>query len=247
MSKAVAYQTQCDACPLRKRDVFHPIGDSELNFIAKFKTGELTVEAGSTIVLEENKSPHLYTILDGWAYRHKALEDGRRQILNFALPGDLIGLQMAILDEMEHTVTALTDTTLCVFQRDKVWTVFKEFPTLSFSMTWMAAREEQMLDGHVLSLGQRTALERTAYLILHLHDRAASVGYASNNVMQAPFTQGHLSEALGITPVHTSRTMRKLLDRKLFRWTDNGIQILDRDGLQKLASYERDNATRPLI
>ncbi len=81
----------------------------------------------------------------------------RRQVLNFALPGDLVGLQLAVLNEMQHTVTALTDTTLCVFQRDRVWSIFKDYPSLAFSMTWIAAREEQILDGHIISLGQRSA------------------------------------------------------------------------------------------
>ncbi len=241
-------QTKCEQCPLRLHDVFLKVDDEQLGFIARFKTGELVVDPGATILLEENNSPHLYTILDGWAFRHKQLEDGRRQILNFALPGDLIGLQAAILSEMQHSVTALTRATLCVFQRDKIWTLFQEFPELSFSMTWLAAREEQMLDGHLLSLGQRTALERTAYYILHLYDRAAALGLAGNNALCAPFSKGHLAEAMGITAVHASRTIRKLHERALIRWTDDTIIILDRDRLQALASFESDPAMRrPMI
>jgi len=248
MSEAIAFQTKCHACPLRQNSVFRPFEERELDFVATFKTGELTVEAGATIVLEENKSPHLYTILEGWAFRHKALADGRRQVLNFALPGDLVGLQLAILNEMQHTVTALTDTTLCVFQRDKVWKVFQEYPALAYSMTWMAAREEQMLEGHLLSLGRRTAVERLAALILHLYDRAVEVGYAGNLVLDAPFTQTHLSDTLGITPVHTSRTLKKLQDRKLIEWTRDRIRILDRDTMERIAAYERDDSLRrPLI
>lgn len=248
MPDTITFQTKCHACPLRKKQTFRPFEDKELNFVAKFKTGELKVEAGSTIVLEENKTPHLYTILEGWAFRHKSLPDGRRHVLNFALPGDLVGLQLAILNEMQHTVTALTDTTLCVFQRDKVWTVFKDYPALAYSMTWMASREEQMLDGHLLSLGQRSALERLAYLFLHLHDRAEAVGYASNHTFDAPFTQVHLAEALGITPVHTSRTVKKLQQQNLINWKKDRVQILNREKLEGIAAYERDDKTRrPLI
>jgi len=241
-------QTKCEICPLREKPSFRPFEEKELNFVAKFKTGELKVEAGATIVLEDNKTPHLYTILDGWAFRHKSLPDGRRHVLNFALPGDLVGLQLAILNEMQHTVTALTETTLCVFQRDKVWSVFKEYPALAYSMTWIASHEEQMVDGHLLSLGQRNALERLAYLLLHLHDRAEAVGYASNHSFDAPFTQAHLAEALGITPVHTSRTLKKLQDRNLINWKKDRLQILNRKDLETVAAYERDDKTpRPFI
>ncbi|MGF1475465.1 MAG: Crp/Fnr family transcriptional regulator [Geminicoccaceae bacterium] len=229
-------------------DVFRQFSEKEIQFVSKFKSGELVVDAGATIILEENASPHLYTILDGWAFRHKQLLDGRRQILNFALPGDLVGLQMALMDEMEHTVTALTRTTLCVFQRSKIWNVFKEFPDLSFSMTWLAAREEQMIDTHLLSVGQRSSLERAAHLILHLYDRAAHVGYAGDDTMATPFTQTHFSDALGITNVHTSRTIKKLQQSELITWANDRIEIRDRQGLERLAEYEQDvAATRPLI
>ena len=238
----------CTRCPLRERKSFRNLSDNELAFMGGFKRGELVVAPGATILLEDSASPHLYTILEGWAFRHKSLEDGRRQILNFALPGDLVGLQVAMTNEMQHTVTALTEARLCVFQRDKVWSVFRNHPELAFSMTWLAAHEEQLLDGHLLSVGQRSAIERAAYLILHLYERAETVGYAGNNALQAPFGQGHFADALGITPVHMNRTLRKLRERELIQWREESLVILDRPRLEALAAYERVESTpRPLI
>jgi CRP/FNR family transcriptional regulator, anaerobic regulatory protein len=238
----------CEHCPLRARPAFRALSPEELAFMHRFKRGELVVDPGATILLEESASPHLYTILEGWAFRHKAIADGRRQVLNFALPGDLVGLQIAIMNQMQHTVTALTRTRLCVFQRDKVWSLFNGHPALGFAMTWIASREEQLLDGHLLSVGQRTALERTANLVLHLYERAAAVGYAADDAMQAPFGQSHFADALGITPVHLSRTLRKLRDRGLLAWRDDTLSILDRPELERIAAYERiETEPRPLI
>ncbi len=238
----------CRQCPLRKLPVFRPFSPRELDFMSRFKTGELVVEAGATVLMEETASPHLFTVLDGWAYRHKQLEDGRRQVLNFSLPGDLVGLQSAVMNHIQHTVTALTRTTLCVFQRDRIWTIFTDFPELSFALTWLAAREEQLLDGHLLSLGQRTALERAAFLFLHLYDRAERVGYAADGQMRAPFTQVHLADALGITNVHFSRTLKKLQDDNLLRWSEGMIYLRDRVKIEAIASYEAPpDQTRPLI
>ncbi|NVK35138.1 MAG: Crp/Fnr family transcriptional regulator [Rhodobacteraceae bacterium] len=248
MPENTSFKTKCGSCPLRKMKTFRPLDEKELGFVSKFKTGELTVDAGATILLEGNKTPHLYTILEGWAFRHKSLANGQRQVLNFGLPGDLVGLQLAILDDIQHTVTALTKTTLCVFQRDKIWSVFKENPSLAYAMTWMASREEQMVDAHLLSLGQRNALARLSYLILYLHDRAEAVGYATNHSFNAPFTQAHFSDALGITPVHTSRTIKKLHEKNLINWKKDQIQILNREKLEKLAYYDQDiKLQRPLI
>jgi len=57
-----------------------------------------------------------------------------------------------------------------------------------------------------------------------------------------------LADALGITTVHLSRTLRRLRDRELVRWADDSIEILNRPELERLAAYERtEGARRPLI
>ena len=167
-----AQRTSCERCPLRKLEVFRQFTPKEFEFISSFKVGEFRAEAGTALLLAGNNSAHLYTMLSGWAFRSKELSDGRRQILNFAFPGDFIGLQSAVLDAMEHSVVALTDVVLCVFEREKLWRLFESHPGLGFDMTWLAAREERMLDEHLLSIGRRTALERTAYFLLHVYRRA---------------------------------------------------------------------------
>lgn len=66
-------------------------------FRLAFQDGELAVEGGSVILMEGSHSAHLYTVLQGWAFRYKTLEDGRRQILNYVMPGDLVGLQGTVM------------------------------------------------------------------------------------------------------------------------------------------------------
>ena len=145
----------CEKCPLRAVECLREFTSKELEFVSNFKSGELNVEAGTSILLQSTNSAHLYTVLSGWAFRYKTLPDGRRQILNYALPSDLLGLQGSVNDEMQHSVEALTDTTLCVFPREKLWALYTDYPTLAFDVTWLAAREEQMLDEGLLSVGHR--------------------------------------------------------------------------------------------
>ena len=113
-------KVDCDQCPLRARKALRDFSADELAFMREFKSGELNVEAGTTLLMQGTNSAHLYTILGGWAFRYKMLADGRRQILNYALLADFIGLQATVLDEMQHSVEVLTDTVLCVFPREKL-------------------------------------------------------------------------------------------------------------------------------
>jgi CRP/FNR family transcriptional regulator len=177
---------RCNACGLRKTGAFMPVNAEELLFIEAFRTGTTAVRAGGTILYEQKPNGKLFTLYSGWAFRYKTLSDGRRQILNFLLPGDFIGLQQKFADGAMHGIEAVTDTSLCVFPRDGLWELFRGFPNLGYDITWLAAREEGMVDDHLLTAGRRNATERVAMLLMHLFRRLERVGMAEGGVIDFP-------------------------------------------------------------
>ncbi|GHA17919.1 Crp/Fnr family transcriptional regulator [Devosia pacifica] len=238
----------CRECPLNLNPCFRSFTAEELAFMEDFKTGEILVGAGSTILSEGHLSPNLYTVLSGWAFRYKTLEDGRRQVLNYLLPGDLIGLQGTVMGEMEHSVEALTSITLCVFPRDRLMELYAKHPTLGFDVTWLSSREERMLDEHLLSLGRRSALERAAYLLAFLHARAGTTIYPSNSTNYIPITQTHVADTLGLSIVHTNKTIKRLMERGAIRWLGGACEVLDAEKLSKIAGWHGlDERVRPLL
>jgi CRP-like cAMP-binding protein len=238
----------CEKCPLRGRAIFRPFEKDELAFVSRFKTGELSVDRGATVLVEGTHSAHLYTVLIGWGFRYKLLPDGRRQILNYVMPGDLVGLQGSLMDEMSHSVEALSPMLLCVFERDQLLDLYRNHPGLAYDVTWLASREEQMLDENLLSVGRRTALERAAYLLAFIAGRAAAVGLGEKERAPIPITQQHVADTLGLSLVHTNKTIRKLADRKAIAWRDRGCEVRDLDALLRLARWEGlKEDPRPLI
>lgn len=238
----------CDRCPLRPRSALRNFSADELAFVKQFKVDELHVDPGVSFLREGTCSDYLYTVLNGWAFRYKMLEDGRRQILNYALPADLIGLQGMLMKEMEHSVEALTPLTLCVFPRAKMWELYSKLPSLAFDITWLAAREEQLIDQNLVSLGRRAALERTAYLLLHLFVRAGEAGLTKDDSVQFPFTQQHVADTLGMSLVHTNKTLKRLTASGTVRWKVRQFKVLDRTGLEQIAGDDgRQQRPRPFI
>jgi CRP-like cAMP-binding protein len=235
-------------CPLRPLRIFRDFEPEELEFVSRFKMGELSVEKGATVLVEGSHSAHLYTVLSGWGFRYKLLSDGRRQILNYLMPGDLIGLQGSLMGEMQHSVEALSPMLLCMFEREQLHELYRKHPGLGYDVTWIASHEERILDENLLSIGRRTALERAAYLLALLSSRARSVGLVERGAIIVPVTQQHVADTLGLSLVHTNKTIRKLMDRKLVRWREGGCEILDPEGLQDLARWEGLGETlRPLV
>jgi len=240
--------TPCEQCPLRRLPCLRPFTPQELEFVQRFKADELRVEQGASFLNEGQRSDYLYTVLEGWAFRYKMLDDGRRQVLNFALPGDMVGLQGAVMKEMEHSVEALTPLTLCVFPRKRLYELYSQFPTLAFDITWLAAREEQMLEDHMVSIGRRSALERVAHVLLHLYSRARELQLVQKNSVQLPLTQQHLADALGLSLVHTNKTLKRLLATKAIRWQGRQFEMLDMDAVAGLSGGDAPaSRSRPFI
>ncbi len=244
----IGRQYPCAQCPLRRLDTFREFTPKELAFIDGFKRGELVAEPGSAVLTEGSNSAHLYTVLSGWGFRYKLLEDGRRQILNLVMPGDFIGLQGSVLKEMQHSVEALSAMLLCVFERDRLWSLYANYPALAYDITWLAAREEQTLDEHLLSIGRRSALERLAYLLLFIFSRAKARQMTRKNTLVFPFTQQHIADTLGLSLVHTNKTLKRLSAMQVVHWHDRRFEIVDHDKLAEIAGWEPAPETvRPLI
>ena len=178
------------------------------------------------------------------------MSDGRRQILSFLLAGDFIGVQQKMGDAAAHGVDTLTDALFCVFRRDSLWEIHRRSPSMGFNVTWLTAHEESLVDDTLLSVGRRSAEERIASLLILLFKRAAAL-QADNGVSGVPFplTQQHIADGLGLSLVHTNKTLRKLEARGLHRIASGRLQLRDAKALGRLADLYGDGrpAQRPLI
>ncbi len=238
----------CTKCPLRAHPIFTPFSAQELSFMKVFKTGEMTVEAGTTLLLEGSNSPQLFTVLDGMGTRYKTLENGRRQVINFLFPGDFAGLQAGLMGEMKHSVQSSTRMTLCVFNRSDLWQLFRSHPERAYDLTWIAAVEEHFLGETIASLGQRDASQRISWALVRMYERLRAVGLGRNGAVPLPFRQQDLADALGLSLVHTNKTLKSLAARRLARWKDGMLSVLDPDKLAEIALVDHERPeTRPLM
>ena len=212
----------------------------ELEFMQRFKAGELTVEPGTPILMEGSNAPQLFTALSGMGIRDKMLANGERQVINFVFPGDFIGLQAGILGEMGHSVEARTPMRLCVFDRSEFWGFFKSHPSRAFDITWLAAVEEHFLGETLATVGQRSAIEAIAWALIKIFQRGESLNMVTNNCMELPYTQRDLADALGLSLVHTNKTLSKLKERQLVSWADRTLQINDLRPLAEIAMVSLD-------
>jgi CRP-like cAMP-binding protein len=241
-------QLPCYECALRACGLFKPITPEELSSINQLKREHLLVPAGGEIIHAGNEAPELYTLYTGWAFRFKTLPDGRRQILNFLLPGDLLGLQAAMFEAALHGIEALTEVQLCALPRREIWALFGNMPALAFDVTWLGSREESIVDENLTSAGRRTAAERVATLIVALYKRAKALGLVAGETFAFPLTQQHIADALGLSLVHTNKTLARLRRLGMYKRVNGMLTLTNPRALESVGQfYDQEISLRPLI
>jgi CRP-like cAMP-binding protein len=217
-------------------------------FINQIKREHLLMPAGAEIIRAGDPAPELYTLYAGWAFRFKKLPDGRRQILNFLLPGDLVGLQAAMFDAALHGVEALTEVQLCALPRRQVWVLFGKMPAIAFDVTWLGSREESIVDENLTAAGRRSALERVAALLVALYKRANALGLVAGQTFAFPLTQQHVADAVGLSLVHTNKTLARLRRMGMFKQVNGMLTLTNPRVLERVGQYfDEDILQRPLI
>ena len=152
------------------------------------------------------------------------------------------------MGKMGHSVEARTRMRLCVFDRSSFWNFFRAHPNRAFDITWLAAIEEHFLGETLATLGQRTATQALAWAMIKIFQRGTALGLVEENQMDLPYTQRDMADALGLSLVHTNKTLGKLRERQLVSWHNGLLHLMQPEALAKIAMTSSDTpAPRPLM
>jgi CRP-like cAMP-binding protein len=196
------------------------------------------------VVLARNQRPPTPRLLiDGWAARVRLLDDGRRQIFNFILPGEFIGLPLRGRPGACITVSMTAVQTL---DATPVWKGLVEgrlSPRLNQAVQLAASIEDVWLMDQVVRLGRHSAYERICHLVMELYQRAQAIGAASGNRMSFPLTQEMLADATGLSVVHVNRVLQQLRSEALVEIAHGHLTLMKPDALAMIGGGGSASAT----
>ena len=227
----------CSDCALRRKALFRPFSDEELAFVSRLKSDHRTHPAREHIVTAGDPAGPVYTLYEGWAFRYKSLANGGRQILDFLLPGDLIGLQGSLNGRMRHSVCTVTPVSLCVLAGQPFGTLFVEQPALAAALTGKILLDEERADERLLLLGRQRPTQRLAYLMLETRDRLRARAMGDEQACDFPLTYDQMADSLGLSRSQLARSLSELRERGWATLTAGQLLIGDVERMAAFCAY----------
>jgi CRP-like cAMP-binding protein len=199
---------------------------------------DLSIRRRHDLVVDGSEYRKLCFVRDGFAVRYKLLRNGKRQIVNVVLPGDVVGMPNSFYERAAYSVTAITDLTVNVCSLESYVQLCYRRPQFALALCWMAVQEAATNAEHVINLGRRTPLERLSHFLLELHARLRIVSRAEADAFTLPFSQEILADVLGLSVPHLNRMMQQLRADGLIVDKDRKMKFVDADALKALAHYQ---------
>ena len=227
-----------DSILTRRLEEFTPLTDGDRAELARLGTQATHTIEPKRDLLSEGEAPRsVYLILEGWACHYRTLENGRRQIVDFSVPGDLCDLNLFILDAMDHSIGAITTLRVAEIGREVLRRVVTTVPNITTALWWQELVSKSIHREWIVNVGQRSARERIAHLLCEMFLRLESVGLTQGFSCDFPPTQTDIADATGLTPVHVNRSLQELRRCGLIELERQKLTIPDMSALQKAAVF----------
>lgn len=222
----------------RKLSSFVALSEHELSVLARLHKRRRYFAAGSDLVYQGQSGQAAYILAKGWVCSYKLQPDGSRQIVDFQVPGDFLGLRSVLLRTSDHSFEPIGDIQAVEVLASDLINAFQETPRLATAILWAASRDEAMVVEHLVGIGRRVAGARMAHFLLELGTRLALVGLGDKTGYDCPLTQYHLADALGLSAVHVNRVLRQLREAELVTFRDGRVHFDDHDRLVEIAEFD---------
>jgi CRP-like cAMP-binding protein len=190
--------------------------------------------AGSTAILMHQ----------GWAICHRTLDDGRRQILDFVIPGDFCDPSVFVTPIAGFSLTTITRCIYTPVAGSALLDLIAGSPRIGAMLWWLEAQEQSLLRDHLLALGRMNAEERLARLICELWSRMQDVGLDVADGFEWPVNQEVIADATGLSVVHVNRTLHRLEHAGTIQRSGHVYHVRNPEQLRRIAHTAKATAGR---
>jgi CRP-like cAMP-binding protein len=222
----------------RKLGSFVALSEDELRVLDAMCGRRRSFAAGHDVVEQGQSGQAAFILCEGWVCSYKIQRDGSRQIVDFQIPGDFLGLRSVLLRTSDHSFEPIAPISAVEVRWTDLAAAFATAPRLLTALLWALSRDEAVLVERLVGLGRREALPRVAHFLLELEARLALVGLGDPSGYPCPLTQYQLGDALGLSAIHVNRVLRELRESGLVTFRNGRVTFDDHARLMGIAEFD---------
>jgi CRP-like cAMP-binding protein len=223
---------------LRKLDSIHLLDEDDHRAVNRLPLQIADIKPDQDIVREGDRPSRSCFLLSGLACWSKTTGTGKRQILSFQIPGDLPDMQSIHLSTLDSTLTTLSPSRIAFVQHEPLRDICQRRPNVANAFWRMTLIDAAIFREWVANVGSRQAYGRVSHLLCEMVVRFGAVGLTHSYSCDLPITQTELADATGLSTVHVNRTLQTLRKKKLIRWKDSRLEVLDWPGLREAGDFD---------
>ena len=214
-------------------------------------SAEVRDVARLTDIFQTGDQPdNVVLVLSGLLYRYTLGSEGRRQIHSFYLPAEAPSLETLYIDYMDDNLGAVIHSRVALFPHDQIYPLIDERPEIRKLFWRQTLVQAAILRQWLVRNSNMPAHVSLAHLFCEMFTRAAAAGLTNGESCALPLTQEFVADALGLTAVHTNRTLQVLRETGVVEWRSGQLTVKDWPKLCEIAGFDpnylhlRSNAQR---
>jgi len=223
---------------LEKLEARAPLGAEDRSALLDLPHTTKSLRRHEFIVREDEMPRHCCVLITGFAMRHKTAGNGGRQIFSIHMPGDAVDLQNSLLSRADHNLEMLSAGTAAFIPVEAIRDLTLRRPAIGQAMWYETLVDAAIFREWTLNVGRRDARSRMSHMLCEFALRLEVAGLGESTQYELPMTQEELADALALTPIHVSRTLRALAVEGLVQRTNRSVKILDWHALAKLGDFD---------
>lgn len=224
---------------IRRVESNFPLTDEEKDGLASLPMQVVDIRKDQDIVRVGDRPSRSFLLIEGFTCLYKLTGNGKRQIMAFHVPGDLPDLQSLHLEVLDANCSTVSPCKVGFIQHESLERLCSKFPRIGSAFWRETLIEAAIFREWIVSIGQREAYDRVAHLFCEWVVRLRVVGLVRDDKScDMPLTQSEIGDALGISSVHVSRTLKELRENGLVSLQKNVLSILDWDRLKQAGDFD---------
>lgn len=181
---------------------------------------------------------HVVVVMSGMLQRYTIGPEGKRQVHSFYLPNEAPSLETLYIDYMDNNLATVVPSRVAFISHDQVYRIIDERPEARKLLWRQTLVQAAIFRQWLVRNSNLPAHMALAHLFCEMFVRADAAGLVSDGVCALPLTQECVADALGLTAVHTNRTLQSLRETGAVEWRSGQLAIHDWPKLRDLARFD---------